>query len=58
MDITKQLQAKAQALRSVQAYIKELQKLNIQDLEEVNKYIESQINSYKQLVKDLNHGQK
>lgn len=49
------IKAKVSSLRLVQDYIKELQKLNINDIDEVNKFIESQINNYKQLVKTLNN---
>jgi mannitol-specific phosphotransferase system IIBC component len=58
--ITEQLKAKAEALRTVQQYINELQKLEPSPgLIEVNKFIEQQINNYKQLVQDLRkqHGE-
>jgi hypothetical protein len=54
MDVQSQFQIRTDALRGVQNYIKELQKLNINDVEEVNKFIEAQISNYKELVKELN----
>lgn len=65
MTITEQLKAKAEALRTVQAYIDELRSIRgsgdeAQDeLLEVAIFIEQQINNYKQLVQDLRkqHGE-
>lgn len=60
MTITEQLKSKTEALRTVQQYISELQKvMPSQSLVEVNLFIENQINNYKQLVQDLRkqHGE-
>lgn len=60
MLIRDQLLAKTEALRSVQSYCQELRKLRAQgigtydEVLEVERYIEQQINGYKQLVKELN----
>lgn len=58
MDVSQQIKSKVHALRSVQDYINELKKLNINDIDEVNKFIESQIAGYKQLILDLNNKSK
>lgn len=65
MTITEQLKAKTEALRSIQNYIEKLRELRQEylgprdDLDDVNMFIEQQINNYKQLVKDLRkqHGE-
>ena len=60
MTLTEQFKSKSDALKSVLAYCEELKKLrqvglsNINEIEEIEKYINNQIQSYKDLVKELN----